>query len=552
MGKAARRRRAEADPKPAAQRTFIERHPLLLLLIATAIALLPFLNKALTIDDPLFVWVAQQITTHPLDPYGFDLNWGGKTDHMVDVVQNPPLTSYVLAFASAVGGWSEGFLHFVFIFFAFAALAGTWSLAQRLGAPPLFAALLTLAMPVFLLSSTNLMSDVAMTASFVWALTLWIRGVDERRDALLWLAMAAAAMAGLFKYFGIAVIPLMIVYAAMKWRGGFRWIVPLALPVAAFTVYEVATKARYGHGHILGAAHYASLTSTSLGVGLLAKTAQLLSFTGGCAIAILFFAPLLARRRWYVAVAVAVVAIAFVFLSGAPSTLKLTPAIEVQFVIFAVAGLGIFTLAGADVVKHRDAASVLLALWVLGTAVFAAFLNWTINGRSLLPLAPAVAILIARHAVGSRAALVAATAASAVIALLVTVSDFKFANAQREASQIILQHYTGDGHTVWFEGHWGFQYYMVQIGGVPFDIERSTLHGMDLYISPKTNTALIPRTALPPHRVVETIAIPIGVPVSTIGSRARAGFYSDFMGPVPYAFGPAPDEIFEVLRLGRS
>src|SRR5439155_699036 len=151
---------------------------------------------------------------------------------------------------------------------------------------------------------------------------------------------------GLFKYFGIAVIPLMIVYAAMKWRGGFRWLVPLVLPVAAFTAYELATKARYGHGHLLSAAHYARSTSTSIGVGLLAKTAQLLSFTGGCAIAILFFAPLLARRRWYVALAVAVAAIAFVFLSNAPATLKLTSGIEVQFIIFAVAGLGIFTLAG--------------------------------------------------------------------------------------------------------------------------------------------------------------------------------------------------------------
>src|SRR6185436_16803796 len=148
--------------------------------------------------------------------------------------------------------------------------------------------------------------------------------------------MAAAAMAGLFKYFGIAVIPLMIVYAAMKWRGGFRWIVPLVLPLAAFTAYELATKARYGHGHILGAAHYASTTSTSIGAGALVKVAQLLSFTGGCAIAILFFAPMLLRRRWYIAVAVAAVAIAFVFLSGAPATLKLTPAIELQFIIFAV------------------------------------------------------------------------------------------------------------------------------------------------------------------------------------------------------------------------
>ena len=36
-------------------------------------------------------------------------------------------------------------------------------------------------------------------------------------------------------------------------------------------------------------------------------------------------------------------------------------------------------------------------LWVIGTFLFAAFLNWTVNARSLLPLTPAVAILMTRR-----------------------------------------------------------------------------------------------------------------------------------------------------------
>ena len=37
--------------------------------------LLPFSGKAFNVDDPLFVYVARQITHHPLDPYGFKVNW---------------------------------------------------------------------------------------------------------------------------------------------------------------------------------------------------------------------------------------------------------------------------------------------------------------------------------------------------------------------------------------------------------------------------------------------------------------------------------------------
>src|ERR1051326_2115695 len=175
---------------------FHERSPLLLLAIATALALLPFVNKAFTMDDPLFGWSAQWIADHPLDPYGFALNWYGRTQPMREVMQNPPLTSYALAAAATVTGWNEPTLHVVFGLFAFAAVAGTWSLARRMTERPLLAALLTLAMPFFLVSATNVMSDVPMLACFVWALALWRRGLDENRDPLLWRPAHPPAAAG--------------------------------------------------------------------------------------------------------------------------------------------------------------------------------------------------------------------------------------------------------------------------------------------------------------------------------------------------------------------
>jgi hypothetical protein len=71
--------------------------------------------------------------------------------------------------------------------------------------------------------------------------------------------------------------------------------------------------------------------------------------------------------------------------------------VELQVVFWAAGGIGVLALAGADVFRRRDACSWLLALWVFGTFLFTAFFNWTVNGRSLLPMAPAVGILIARR-----------------------------------------------------------------------------------------------------------------------------------------------------------
>src|SRR5438128_8624280 len=105
--------------------------PQALLALIAAAALAPFLNKAFHIDDPLFLWMAQQIAKHPLDPYGFDVNWSSFTQPMSMVMQNPPLCSYYIAAIGAIFGWSEISLHAAFLFWATMSILGTFALAQR-------------------------------------------------------------------------------------------------------------------------------------------------------------------------------------------------------------------------------------------------------------------------------------------------------------------------------------------------------------------------------------------------------------------------------------
>ena len=82
---------------------------------------------------------------------------------------------------------------------------------------------------------------------------------------------------------------------------------------------------------------------------------------------------------------------------GAVRLLSALVLVGIQLTLFIAGGFSVMALAAADAWKRRDADSLLLMLWVLGTFIFTGFVNWTINARSVLPLIPAAGILLARR-----------------------------------------------------------------------------------------------------------------------------------------------------------
>jgi hypothetical protein len=221
--------------------------------------------------------------------------------------------------------------------------------------------------------------------------------------------------------------------------------------------------------------------------------------------------------------------------------------LAVELALFLAGGASALSLAVADFWRKKDSDSVLLLAWVLGTFLFAAFLNWTVNGRSVLPMIPAVALLLARRLEAApepdQSSIIAgAFALSLVLSVWVAAGDAALASSARTAAAGIHHRAAGLMKRILFTGHWGFQYYMQSLGGVPIDSSRLEPTLLDIVVVPRNNTNT--DMQLPASGPEEAVSIKMNTGVTTVG--AGAGFYSSLWGPLPYAFAPVPDEQYDL------
>jgi Dolichyl-phosphate-mannose-protein mannosyltransferase len=537
-------------------RNWIGARPQLALTLAVIAALGPFLAKPFNIDDPLFIWVAHQVQAHPGDPYGFNVNWYGTMSPMWAQTENPPLASYYIALAAAILGWSELALHVAFLLPAIAVILGTYRLARRFCEWPALAAGVTLFTPVFWISSTTVMCDVLMLAFWVWAVVLWVEGMARENVWQLCGAGLLIALSALTKYYGGCLIPLLAAYGLIDKRRLGRWAVCLLIPLAALGAYQWLTHELYGQAMLSKAVRFASTAREIVRPSHFASSLTALTFTGGCLAGAVFFAPLIWRVRTLglFATGAIFVATAVYFQNGLlPANSSLAGAsrmfAETQTVFWAVGGASVLALAVADILKRRDAHSCLLVLWVFGTFLFAACFNWTVNGRSILPMAPAVGILLARqleqNTLAGRAiwtrGVTMAFAISAIFTYCVVRADFLLAIAVRESALETYTKYGRDREAFWYEGHWGFQYYMDLKGAAGLDLKYPALKAGDTLATPVHNSFILgpqPETA----DVREVIVVPGPRLLTTWSRDVGAGFYLSASGPLPFAFGQVPPE----------
>jgi 4-amino-4-deoxy-L-arabinose transferase-like glycosyltransferase len=543
--------------------------PRAFLALITAAALAPFLNKAFYVDDPLFIWMAQQIVRHPLDPYGFDVNWSSFTQPMSAVMQNPPLSSYYIAAIGSIFGWSEISLHAAFLFWATMSILGTFALAQRVcgleepapGSPasqelrppdkranaaPFQAALFTLFTPIFFVSATNVMCDVMMLALWMWALEFWLAALDRQQWWRFLVSAALISAATLTKYFGITLLPMLAVYTLGR---GWRFAIYLAfllIPLAVISNYELISEEKYGHA-LFGAAMTASSSiSSATRPSHVAQLLMGLAFGGGCLISASFFAPL-GRRGILLAGAIvfALFAIAFKFLIVSWVYLEGNEAaVWLEGALFAAIGVGILVLAATNLAQQKNAEALLLTLWIFGTWAFATWFNWSITARTMLPMAPAVAILtIAQFEQRQKRSWLKypPLLAAAVLSILIAVADYRQANSARAAANLYQQRFGAEASNVRFVGHWGFQYYMEQWGAKPFDRNNRELVGGDILVGPLSDPNL---TQVLDERVgtLDETAFSAFPFVATSRIGTGASFYSSFGGPLPWIIKKVPPD----------
>jgi hypothetical protein len=353
-------------------------------------------------------------------------------------------------------------------------------------------------------------------------------------------------------------IPLLFAYSFFKKRGFGLWVLFFLIPILLLGCYQWYTQVLYGKGLLTAAADFPE-TGRSEKYTAFIRGITGLDFMGGCLASSFFYIPFLWRKRYVLAGCIALLIIitvlsSFKSIGDFPIHNKTgcNWAVIIQFSIFLLAGLHIFILSVADLWTRRDSGSALLFLWVMGIFMFASFVNWTINARSILIMLPAAAILTARrletrnktHANILTPSL--ALLPSIVLALLVAYSDYRLANCGCQAAEMINQKYQKEERTIWYDGHWGFQYYMDLEGAkhlIP-DLRPTT---KDILVFPENAPKLFNADSRGAEHI-ETIDLNSLSWLTTLNIYSAAGFYADIIGPLPYAFGRIAPERYDIWK----
>lgn len=525
---------------------------------------LPFIGKAFHIDDPLFIWIARQIHKNPFDFFGFSVNWTGKLLPISEITQNPPLASYYIALVTWIGGWSEPVLHLSFFFPLLLFIFGTYFLSRSFCDMPLEASLIALVAPVVFISSSNVMCDVWLVAIWTWAVYFWVLGTHQNQNRYFLISSILIGWAFLTKFFGVNLIFLLASYTLAYRKKLSKELLFLVIPILTIISYEWITHSLYGSGQFFSAMEYSKSARQAVSEPFWIRTIVGLSFTGGCFISILFFSPLLCKLRTLIKWIGAIIILGLIL----PKTsIQQWPPFPnegnefwlsiIQCSIFSVGGLALIVLVIQDLINRFEPNSILLALWIFGTLIFAANINWAINGRSFLPMAPAIGILLIRKfeitypqkSLGFNKKLITPFASCLILSLWITSADRQMANNARSAAKGFTQSYGKKPDTLFFSGHWGFQYYMEEAGANHFD--GSGLKNGDVMVVSTFNSRDF-NFYFPPEKTLwkKKVELDSLSGVASMNNFLGAGFYSYSWGPLPFVFGKVPKDQYLIFKLG--
>jgi len=200
---------------------------------------LPFLNQAVQGDDPVYLAEASHALIEPLHPDHVEYVFRGRE---VDLrgLTHPPLDGWMLAGLLAVfGSLKEVPFHAAYMVFSLIAAASMWSLARRFSTDPLWATLLFLAVPTFVVNGTSFETDIPFVAFWMAAIALFCA------DRLV-LSAAAMVLASLTAYQTVVLIPILAVYCWLYRRGSRGHWLTLLTPVVVLIAWQIFERVSTG------------------------------------------------------------------------------------------------------------------------------------------------------------------------------------------------------------------------------------------------------------------------------------------------------------------
>jgi hypothetical protein len=526
-------------------------------LILSAACLLPYVNKAFTIDDPNFLLMAQQIRKTPLHPMALYMCWVEDTGCGVVTHNIPPnfLMSYFLV-PVADRADPEWLAHLMQIIALWCGIAATVSLAFHFGFGSFAACasglLVAATPPVLAMASTAMPDILAMSLGVIGIerLVAWKKDAKPINGVVSALALGLAPIARVHLVFlwPVAVLLLRDDVRIFDVRGWIalpkrRWLPLIAatfVSVAAIALtHESSSGLEPTHMHLIrwgSAPHNLQsyltywILAMPLGLAWLVLRNRRVRF---------WLLPIgLGPIVWKVWVHPAPVVWTKVWVHPAP-------------VVWTTLCAGVGAVVLMDVLlwgfQSRAQPSIACALWLL--IPLATLPYHQLPVKFLVPCAPAAALLIADILQAFRwrmAALCGIVAAGATFGSVVLHADAQLAEMGREAATRLVAPHVAAGHRVWVSSQWGLYWYAQKAGAqvlrpddVPAPGDYLVRGGMEGY--PGT------LKRLPPAVEMETFTVG-GPGGRTMSVKDGAGLYSNNFGDLMWAWGTGEWNHYELWR----
>jgi hypothetical protein len=469
--------------------------------------------KPVVVDDTAYLFFARHIAAHPLDPYGFELFWYHEPQPAMKVLA-PPVVPYWLAAGIALFGENLLLLKLWLLPFALVFCFAAWALLRRFARGTERAGVLLLALGPAVLALFNFMLDVPALALGLAAVVVFIRGCDRNCWGLILAAGVLAGVAVQTKYTMLTIPAVFAGYGLLHRRMRFAILAGL-VAVGVFAVWEAYLDQVYGTSHFLfhlrdqgssgGLAEWYANKSRLFnpllgGVGALAAAWGLYAGRG------------LGLNRYFVAAVALIAAVGLLAVCFTPNSDSVllrsrttgNPRLDLPALVFFPLGASVLltVLAAACVLGfrrrrggagwlRRDADAWFLIGWLVLEVVAYFVLTPFPASRRVMTICMVLGLIACRLVSRVRRIRPEREPGRWVIAYGVALGfgllalDTWDALPERElaarASAVIGER---DGHTVWTEGHWGWQYYTDRLGMKLVDPGQSQLRAGDWLVLP--------------------------------------------------------------------
>ncbi len=438
--------------------------------------------KPPVIDDTAYLALARQMAIHPLDPYGFEQFWYQEPEPANHVLAPPVLPSWIALGIRLLGEQPPLLKLWLFPFallFTFALQTLLRRFARPMESPMLVLAVVSPAvLPAF-----NFFLDLPSLAFSLAAMTVFFRGLDKRSWTMAVFAGVLAGLAMQTKYVGFLTPPLLIV-AGISRRRYLPGFIAAGVAMSIFAAWEAFIAWKYGESHFL---YQLGQQSTTWRQKLL-LLAFLVTLLGGLAPGIALAA--IARWRWWLVVStVGLAAVHLCFARFGPDYTLIYSILGGTTILTFAAAFGLGTITRKTRI-HFSRRTAFLFVWI--AAEVAGYLMMTPfpASRRVIGLTLALTILAGRIAATTcrtrRINVWLAVIPGVLLGVYFAAVDFAEARIEPEGVSDSAEYIRGQdaSPTIWFVGHWGFQYAAEREGMKPLAAGRSILRKGDWLVVP--------------------------------------------------------------------